>query len=106
MFDEETKTVIELTRDVCDVARMAREVKTSGAIRVGLRKSENFAKSVKKVTNTLDDVENTEIQKAFKKFLVKLEHLVKDEPSKNLTAKTSLRISLDQIRNCMKALKL
>ena len=72
MFTEDVKTIINIIREIYDVASMAVEVKSKGAVLVGLSRAENFVKSVRLITNTLDGIEKTEIKDSFKKFLLKL----------------------------------
>ena len=91
MFTEDVKTIINIIREICDVASMAVEVKSKGAVLVGLRRAENFVKSVRLITNTLDGIEKTEIKDSFKKFLFKLEEHVKDIAVEKLDSKLLIK---------------
>ena len=73
------------------MASMAVEVKSNGAALVGLRRAENFVKSVRLITNTLDGIEKTEIKDSLKKFLLKLEEHVKDIAVEKLDSKLLIK---------------
>ena len=91
MFTEDVKTKIDIVREVCDVASMAVDVKSKGAVLVGLNRAENFVKSVRLVTNTLDGITKTEIKDSFKKFLVKLEVHVQNIAVEKLDSKLLIK---------------
>ena len=91
MFTEDVKTIINIIREICDVTSMVVEVKSKGAVLVGLSRAENFVKSVRLITNTLDGFEKTEIKDSFKKFLFKLEEHVTDIAVEKLDSKLLIK---------------
>ena len=50
--NNDVRTKFDLTKKVCDVANMAKDVMSKGAVEVGLSRAEKIEKIVQLVTNT------------------------------------------------------
>ena len=73
IFDEHITRIIELTRVVTDVASLSNDVKEYGHVTVGLQRSKDFIKAARKLTSTLNDIQDEQLECAFNRFLKRLQ---------------------------------
>ena len=73
LFDEGTKDQIENIRSIADVASLAKEVKSKGAVVLAHQRGKEYVKTIRKLTVSLDDIGDSKLSETFEKFLLKLE---------------------------------
>ena len=108
VFDEKTIQMIELTRKVTDIASLAIDVNKYGHVSVGLQKSQDFIKAVRKITSTLNNIDDDQLDRAFSRFLKKLEETTSKETQcdskkliKRFLSESALYTDIEVILHCI-----
>ena len=73
IFDEHITRIIEPTRVVMDVASLSNDVKEYGHVTVGLQRSKDFIKAARKLTSTLNNIKDEQLECTFNRFLKRLQ---------------------------------
>jgi len=65
LFDEGTKDQIENIRSIADVASLAKEVKSKGAVVLAHQRGKEYVNTIRKLTASLDDICDSELRETF-----------------------------------------
>ena len=67
-FDDQTKTTIELTRNITDINSFCFKVKEVGAVQTGLQLGNTFLESARKLTDSIAMVQTVKLKKTSLNF--------------------------------------
>ena len=91
MFSKEVVDTIEMIREIADLRALAVEVKSQGAVSVGLMHGQKFAETMKKLTNSVDHIPTQELKEAYTRFLKSFETYIGDKDVANLDSKQAIK---------------
>ena len=73
VYPEETKEIVEDCRIISDVHTLAKEILQHGAIVTGTKKSNEYLKSVRRITSSVSKISDNDIKENYIRFSKKLE---------------------------------
>ena len=80
-----------MIREIADLRALAVEVKSQGAVSVGLMHGQKFAETMKKLTNSVDHIPTEELKEAYTRFLKSFETYIGDKDVANLDSKQAIK---------------